>query len=224
MTAESGGSRVDEILNPPAQSVPYVHKSIYLVGVLFAIIILPRVRKEGRKVRGEGYFDSAGGCWTTRTPAMRAGLKDRSQSAYAAPAPKPVERAMGHVRPGAIKIHRIRVDWQNGLSRTTKEDDGCDNTDAEADTTARGNRKILLWHRRLRVRGSRRTILLANPPLAPRAHRELVENTVDKERTITYSSGHTVPVSAIKLCNEKKRYAHLLSNDVLTGNRFWWWG
>ena len=45
------------------------------------------------------YFDSAGGCWTTRTPAIRAGLKERSQSAYAAPAPKPVERAMGHARP-----------------------------------------------------------------------------------------------------------------------------
>jgi hypothetical protein len=49
---------------------------------------------------GGDYFDSAGGCcWTTRTPAMRAGLKDRSQSAYAAPAPKPVERAIGHARP-----------------------------------------------------------------------------------------------------------------------------
>jgi hypothetical protein len=48
MTAESGGSRDDEISNPPAQSVPYVHKSIYLVGVLLVIIILPRVRKDGR--------------------------------------------------------------------------------------------------------------------------------------------------------------------------------
>jgi hypothetical protein len=47
----------------------------------------------------KGYFESVGGCWTTRTPAMRAGLNDRSQSAYAAPAPKPVERAMGHARP-----------------------------------------------------------------------------------------------------------------------------
>jgi len=74
---------------------------------------------------------------------MRAGLKDRSQSAYAAPAPKPVERAMGHVRPETIKIHRIVVDWQNGLSRTAKEDDGCDNADAEADTTARGNKNKL---------------------------------------------------------------------------------
>jgi hypothetical protein len=34
-----------------------------------------------------------------RVPGILAGLKDRSQSAYAAPAPKPVERAIGHVRP-----------------------------------------------------------------------------------------------------------------------------
>ena len=33
-------------------------------------------------------------------PGILAGLKDRSQSAHAAPAPNPVERAMGHVRPG----------------------------------------------------------------------------------------------------------------------------
>ena len=34
-----------------------------------------------------------------RVPGTRAGLKERSQSAYAAPMPKPVESAMGHVRP-----------------------------------------------------------------------------------------------------------------------------
>jgi len=34
-----------------------------------------------------------------RVPGMRAGLKERSQSAYAAPAPNPVPKAMGHVRP-----------------------------------------------------------------------------------------------------------------------------
>lgn len=33
-------------------------------------------------------------------PGIRAGLNDRSQSAYAIPAPKPVESAIGHVRPG----------------------------------------------------------------------------------------------------------------------------
>jgi hypothetical protein len=34
-----------------------------------------------------------------RVPGMRAGLNERSQSAYAMPAPKPVESAIGHVRP-----------------------------------------------------------------------------------------------------------------------------
>lgn len=33
-----------------------------------------------------------------RVPETRAGLNERSQSAYAAPIPKPVERAIGHVR------------------------------------------------------------------------------------------------------------------------------
>jgi len=36
----------------------------------------------------------------TRVPGILAGLKDLSQSAHAAPVPKPVPRAMGHVRPG----------------------------------------------------------------------------------------------------------------------------
>ena len=35
-----------------------------------------------------------------RVPGMRAGLNERSQSAHAARAPNPVDRAMGHVRPG----------------------------------------------------------------------------------------------------------------------------
>ena len=54
------------------------------------------------------YFDSGGACWSTRTPAIRAGLNDLSQSAYAAPAPKPVERAIGHPRPGyCSKIRHV---------------------------------------------------------------------------------------------------------------------
>lgn len=32
-------------------------------------------------------------------PGIRAGLNDRSQSAYAAPAPNPVVSAIGHARP-----------------------------------------------------------------------------------------------------------------------------
>jgi len=39
-----------------------------------------------------------------RVPETRAGLNERSQSAYAAPIPKPVERAIGHVRPVACRV------------------------------------------------------------------------------------------------------------------------
>jgi len=38
-------------------------------------------------------------CEMIRVPGILAGLNERSQSAYAAPAPKPVNSAMGHVRP-----------------------------------------------------------------------------------------------------------------------------
>ena len=34
-----------------------------------------------------------------RVPGILAGLKERSQSAYAMPAPKPVPSATGHARP-----------------------------------------------------------------------------------------------------------------------------
>lgn len=44
---------------------------------------------------GEG----AAGMTANRVPGTRAGLKKRSQSAYAAPSPKPVDSATGHVRP-----------------------------------------------------------------------------------------------------------------------------
>ena len=39
------------------------------------------------------------GCVMIRVPGTRAGLNRRSQSAYAAPIPNPVDNAMGHVRP-----------------------------------------------------------------------------------------------------------------------------
>jgi hypothetical protein len=39
-----------------------------------------------------------------RVPETRAGLNERSQSAYAAPIPKPVERAIGHVRPVTCQV------------------------------------------------------------------------------------------------------------------------
>lgn len=44
-----------------------------------------------------------------RTPGILAGLNDRSQSAYAAPAPKPVERAMGHARPAISQAYSEHV-------------------------------------------------------------------------------------------------------------------
>lgn len=43
-----------------------------------------------------------------RVPDILAGLNERSQSAYAAPAPKPVDNAMGHVRPGRANQHFTR--------------------------------------------------------------------------------------------------------------------
>jgi hypothetical protein len=96
MTTVSGSHRVYAFWNRHRRA--YVMYIIYLSLSIHgrrAYYYLPKGGRDGR-----GYFDSVGGCWTTRTPAMRAGLNDRSQSAYAAPAPKPVERAMGHARPG----------------------------------------------------------------------------------------------------------------------------
>ncbi len=44
-------------------------------------------------------------------PGILAGLKERSQSAYAAPAPKPVDNAIGHVRPilEEYQIYVLRI-------------------------------------------------------------------------------------------------------------------
>jgi hypothetical protein len=48
-----------------------------------------------------------------RVPGILAGLNDRSQSAYAAPSPKPVDSPMGHVRPVREQKEVVRV-WQAG--------------------------------------------------------------------------------------------------------------
>lgn len=48
---------------------------------------------------GTSVDDEAG---TNFTPGILAGLNDRSQSAYACPAPNPVPSAMGHPRPIVI--------------------------------------------------------------------------------------------------------------------------
>jgi hypothetical protein len=97
MTTVSGSRRVYAFWN--RQRRAYVMYMIYLSLSIHgrrAYYFLPN---GGWDEDERGYFDSVGGCWTTRTPAIRAGLNDRSQSAYAAPAPKPVERAIGHARP-----------------------------------------------------------------------------------------------------------------------------
>ena len=95
MTAVSGSHRVYAFWNRHRRA--YVMYIIYLFLSIHGRHTYYYLPKGGRDERG--YLDSVGGCWTTRTPAIRAGLNDRSQSAYAAPAPKPVERAMGHARP-----------------------------------------------------------------------------------------------------------------------------
>lgn len=58
-----------------------------------------------------------------RVPGILAGLNDRSQSAYAAPAPKPVDRAIGHVRPaGSLFNARLHVESHGSLRTTEKND------------------------------------------------------------------------------------------------------
>jgi hypothetical protein len=149
MATVSGSHRVHAFWNHHRRA--YVMYIIYLslsstVGVL--IIYLPKGGMDER-----GYFDSVGGCWTTRTPAIRAGLNDRSQSAYAAPAPKPVERAMGHARPEINLRFFFILEWMgvSWLSRTAEEDDRCNDTNAEADTTERRKKNVRdyrrLWYR-----------------------------------------------------------------------------
>lgn len=45
-----------------------------------------------------------------RVPGILAGLNERSQSAYAAPIPKPVDRPIGHVRPVLRIIMEVEFD------------------------------------------------------------------------------------------------------------------
>jgi hypothetical protein len=71
-----------------------------------------------------------------RVPGIRAGLKERSQSAYAAPAPKPVERAIGHVRPViAMKLSGFPWAEIRVITRTAEEDYRGDNSYAETNAT-----------------------------------------------------------------------------------------
>ena len=45
-----------------------------------------------------------------RTPGILVGLNERSQSAYAAPAPKPVDRAIGQARPVRAEVRIVDYD------------------------------------------------------------------------------------------------------------------
>ena len=70
---------------------------------------------------------------------MRAGLNERSQSAYAIPAPNPVESAIGQPRPCMTK--RAGQYSKSGLDenrRTTEEDDRSDDAGAKANAAAKG--------------------------------------------------------------------------------------
>ncbi len=58
-----------------------------------------------------------------RVPGTLAGLKERSQSAYAAPAPKPVASAMGHVRPRSTvkEVEHVKVEKLDERRKNTTE-------------------------------------------------------------------------------------------------------
>lgn len=56
-----------------------------------------------------------------RVPGILAGLKERSQSAYAAPAPNPVDSAMGHVRPTGNVLFSIYCCCAEGCKTQTAE-------------------------------------------------------------------------------------------------------
>ena len=83
-----------------------------------------------------------------RVPGILAGLKERSQSAYAMPAPKPVPSATGHARPArdVFEFEQECCGKEGRWIRTTEEDDGRDDTRAEADTA--GENSQLATHSR----------------------------------------------------------------------------
>ena len=69
-------------------------------------------------------------------PGILAGLKERSQSAYAAPAPKPVERATGQVRPNHVRKHSSAEHSRGKLRHTFEENDRRNNSNSETDSSA----------------------------------------------------------------------------------------
>ena len=75
-----------------------------------------------------------------RVPGILAGLNERSQSAYAMPAPKPVPSATGHARPARVvlEFEDRAGSMQDGCIRTAEEDDGRNHACAEANTAGEG--------------------------------------------------------------------------------------
>jgi hypothetical protein len=118
------------------------------------------------------YFDSGGACWSTRTPAIRAGLNDRSQSAYAAPAPKPVERAIGHARPGYCSKIRY-VGYKRCERYDARRKRMTDATTPTLKPMPLHAKRVVRSHRKTMRTLSRRTTLLVNPPLLGASHGQL---------------------------------------------------
>lgn len=80
---------------------------------------------------------------STRVPGIRAKLKERSQSAYAPPAPKPVEKAIGHIRPKLSIPVEPRDMWRH----TTEKDHRGNNSYAKTNTTLPNVRMLCSWER-----------------------------------------------------------------------------
>lgn len=68
------------------------------------------------------FGEGTAGMTANRVPGTRAGLKERSQSAYAAPSPKPVDRATGQVRPNKCDMIVSRLSFPCRRPLTPKED------------------------------------------------------------------------------------------------------
>lgn len=82
------------------------------------------------------FGECAAGMTANRVPGTRAGLKERSQSAYAAPSPKPVDRATGQVRPNKCNLIVSKLNFPCRRSLTPKEDHGSNYAHTESYTSA----------------------------------------------------------------------------------------
>ncbi len=116
-----------------------------------------------------------------RAPGILAGLNDRSQSAYAAPAPNPVDRAIGHVRPaGSLFNARLHVE-SHGSLRTAEKNDRGDNASTEAHAAITEGQSI----------GNRREIEATHAFTSKSATEKIFSLYSAKDRAETYCNGHT---------------------------------